>query len=127
MCNINESPCQPQVGARCLFVLQGEWNGCSYKTNWFRYFSVFSKVFLYNLRKASKKTFCAHLRWSVEFVCKVLAARALAISLSAPGATTASGTSEELSTTKTSSASDPSTDRTASVDHLARLLLAFPH
>lgn len=70
MCNINESPCQPQVGARCLFVLQGEWNGCSYKTNWFRYFSVFSKVFLYNLRKASKKTFCAHLRWSVEFVCK---------------------------------------------------------
>lgn len=67
VCKIHVSPCWLQVAAWCLpsFVFQGQWNGFSYKMNWFSSFPVLQQIFLhYSFRNLYMRTS------SVGFVCQ---------------------------------------------------------
>lgn len=67
MCKINEAPCQLQLEARrfIFFVLQGEWNGCVYSTDWF---IVNFQSFSYS--SIQTKSCTSEESHSVGFVCR---------------------------------------------------------
>lgn len=69
VCKIHVAPCWLQVPARCLpsFVFQGQWNGFSYKMNWFSSFPVLRQIVLhYSFKNLYTRTS------SVGFVCQGL-------------------------------------------------------
>lgn len=92
VCKIHVSPCWVQVAARCLpsFVFQGQWNGFSYKMNWFSSFPVLGQIFLhYSFRNLYTHTH-THL-WGLSV--KVLIDQAGAFSPTAEAGPTSASTS----------------------------------